>query len=390
VLGDDEAENFQFIQGYNYPAGGSNNQVPGGSVFGNGFVNSVGFTNLANTKITFETAHTLDIGVDVDAWKGLLGITVDYFKRDRYGLFVNSSAIVPDVLGVGLPQENGAGDRSQGFEVELSHNYHIGQFRYNIKGTFSLARASNRAHVESPQGNSYLDWLNLQTNRYQGINFGLGGNGQYTNYQQILNSPTFVNRNTVVGDYNYEDWNGDGQIDGNDNHPIAYTGTPVITYGLNLGGSYKNVDFNLLFQGTGMTDVSYIEQLNIPLWGGGSALTQFLDDYHPTSPTADPYNPNTVWTAGHFAYTGTTANTSSTFNFQSAAYVRLKNAQVGYTLPKPILKTIGVKSVRLFANGYNLLTFTKVKYVDPEHPSGSYGYLYPLDKLFNAGIDVKF
>ncbi|MFI5158998.1 MAG: SusC/RagA family TonB-linked outer membrane protein [Sphingobacteriales bacterium] len=390
VLGDDEAENFQFIEGYNYPAGGSNNQVPSGAVFGNSFVNSVGFTSLANPNITFETAHTFDVGVDIDAWKGLLGLTVDYYKRDRYGLFIPADAIVSEVLGVGLPQQNAAGDRSEGFEVELSHVNHIGQFRYNIKGTFSLARASNRQHVESPQGNSYLDWLSLQTNRYQGIQFGLGGSGQFQNYQQILNSPTFVNRNTVVGDYNYQDWNGDGQIDGNDNHPIAYTGTPVITYGLNLGGSYKNLDFNLLFQGTGIVDVSYIEQLNIPLWGGGSALTQFLDDYHPTNPSADPYNPNTAWTAGHFAYTGTTANTGSTFNFQSAAYVRLKNAQIGYTLPKPILKTIGVKSVRIFANGYNLLTFTKLKYVDPEHPSGTYGYLYPLDKLFNAGIDVKF
>lgn len=390
VLGDDEALSYQFLQGYFYPVGGNNNQVPSGSVFGNGFVNAVGFTQLPNPKITFETAHTLDIGVDIDAWKGLLGLTVDYFKRDRYGLFVNSSAVVPDVLGQGLPQQNAAGDRSEGFEVELSHVNHIGKFRYNIKGTFSLARASNRQHVESPQGNSYLDWLSLQTNRYQGINWGLGGSGQYQNYQQILNSPTYVGRNTVVGDYNYLDWNGDGQIDGNDNHPIAYTGTPVITYGLNIGGAYKSFDFNLLFQGTGIVDVSYIEQLNIPLWGGGSALTQFLDDYHPTDPNADPYNPATVWTPGHFAYTGTTANTGSTFNFQNAAYVRLKSAEIGYSLPQPFLKHIGVKNVRIFANGYNLLTFTKLKYVDPEHPSGTYGYLYPLDKLFNAGIDVKF
>ncbi len=227
---------------------------------------------------------------------------------------------------------------------------------------------------------------------------GYGGEGQYQNYQQILNSGVYVNRGTVVGDYIYQDWNGDGQIDGNDVHPIAYGGgpnsgpgvIPKITYGLNIGGSYENLDFNLLFQGTAIYSVSYIEQLNIPLWGGGNALTQFNNDWHPADPTADPYNPKTVWVPGNFAYTGTTANTGSTFNYQNAAYVRLKSAELGYTLPASALKAIGVKSVRIFANGYNLFTITKVKYVDPEHPTGNYGYLYPLDKLFNIGLDVKF
>ena len=68
----------------------------------------------------------------------------------------------------------------------------------------------------------------------------------------------------------------------------------------------------------------------VPPWGGGSALTQFNNDWHPADPNADPYNPNTVWVPGYYAYTGTTANTSSLFNFQSAAYVRLKSAEIGY------------------------------------------------------------
>jgi hypothetical protein len=93
---------------------------------------------------------------------------------------------------------------------------------------------------------------------------------------------------------------------------------------------------------------------------------------------------------GKFAYTGTTANTNSSFNFVNAAYLRLKSAEIGYSLPNRALKVIGVKGVRIFANGYNLFTITNVKYVDPEHPSGTYGYLYPLDKLFNIGLDVKF
>jgi len=403
VLGDDNTLYFQFLQGYYYPAHGLNsndptpNQLPSGSVFSNGFINAVQSTGLPNPKISWETSHTFDAGIDFDAWKGMLGFTFDYFIRNRSGLFSSSVLQVPDVLGTSLPQENLNGDRTTGFDFEITHRNHIGKFNYNIRGTFSYAHTMNTAYAESKHGNSYLDWQQNQTNRNTGIQWGLGGNGQYTSYNQILNSPVFVNRGTVVGDYNYQDWNGDGQIDGNDNHPIAYgsnpnggTVTPQITYGLSLGGSYKSFDFNLLFQGAAKIDISYIEQLNIPLWGGGSALTQFLNDWHPANPTADPYNPNTVWVPGNFAYTGTTAGTNSAFNFHSAAYVRLKSAEIGYTLPQSFLSHIGIRGFRVFANGYNLVTWTKLKYVDPEHPTGLYGYLYPLDKLFNVGLNVKF
>ncbi len=397
VLGDDGTLFYQFLSGYNYPANGSNNQLPTGAVFGNNFVNAVQSTGLPNPKVTWSTSHTFDAGADLDMWKGLLGITFDYFIRDRTGLLATSILQVPDVLGASLPEENINGDRTKGFDFEISHRSHIGKFTYNVKGTFSFAYTMNTQYAESKHGNSYLDWLNNQTNRNQGIQWGYSGAGQYQNYSQILNSPTYVNRATVVGDYIYQDWNGDGQIDGNDVHPIAYGGnpngtptTPLITYGLTLGGSYNGFDINMLWQGTGKYSVSYIEQLNIPLWGGGSALTQFLDDYHPANPTADPYNPNTVWIPGHFAYTGTTANTNSTFNFQNAAYLRLKSLEIGYSLPNKFLSQIGVRGVRVFVNGYNLFTITGVKYVDPEHPSGTYGYLYPLDKLYNVGLNVKF
>jgi len=397
VLGDDGQVFYQFLTGYNYPATGSNNQVPTGSVFNNSFVNSVQSKGLANPDVTWITAHTFDVGADFDAWKGLLSFSFDYFIRNETNILTNPVGQVPDVLGSLLPQVNYNGTRTSGFDFEVEHKNHIGKFSYNIKGTFSYTNTQNTQYAETQHGNSYLDWLYNQTNRNQGIQWGYGGNGQYQNYGQILNSSTAVSRAAVVGDYIYQDWNGDGQIDGNDVHPIAYGGNPngtplipKITYGLTIGGAYNGFDISMLFQGTGMYSVSYIEQLNIPLWGGGSALTQFMNDYHPADPTADPYNPNTVWVPGHFAYTGTTAMTNSIFNFQNAAYLRLKSLEIGYTLPNKFLSQIGLKGVRLFVNGYNLFTITNVKYVDPEHPSGTYGYLYPLDKLYNVGINVKF
>lgn len=397
VLGDDGSLYFQFLTGYRYPANGSYNQLPGGAVFNSNFVNAVQSTGLPNPNITWSTSRTFDAGTDISAWNGMVGITVDYFVRDRSGLFATQVLQLPDVVGAALPQQNINGDRTRGVDLSVTHQDRFGKFSYHISGTFSYARTMTTTYAEAKHGNSYLDWLNNRGNRYQGIQWGYGTAGQYQNYNQIVNNPVYVGRGTVVGDYTYQDWNGDGVIDGNDIHPIAYGGNPnggpvmpVITYGLTLGGSYSGFDFSLLFQGVGLYNVSYIEQLNIPLWGGGSALTQFLDNWHPADPTADPYSPNTKWVPGSFAYTGTTAATNSLFNFHNAAYLRLKSIEIGYSLPGTLLAHIGVKGVRVFVNGYNLLTFTGLKYVDPEHPSGTYGYLYPLDKLYNVGLNVNF
>lgn len=398
VLGDDGQLYYQFLNGYLYPANGSNNQVPSGAVFNSSFLNAIQSTGIPNPIVTWATSHTFDAGIDISAWQGKFNLTFDYFIRDRSKLLATAILQVPDVLGAPLPQENLNGDRTQGFDFEITHHGKVGKFQYNVKGTFLYTNTMRTNVAESKQGNSYLDWLRNNSGRNTGVQMGYSGEGQYQNYGQIVNSPVAVGRGTVVGDYVYQDWNGDGQIDDNDIHPIAYGNganagldvVPKITYGLNLGGSYQNFDLNLLFQGTAIYSVSYVEQLNIPLWGGGSALQQFTDNWHPADPTADPYNPNTAWVPGTFAYTGTTARTNSTFNYVNAAYLRLKSAELGYTLPNKILKSIGVKSVRFYASGYNLFTFTKVKYVDPEHPTGTYGYLYPLDKLYNLGLDIKF
>ncbi|WP_133991814.1 SusC/RagA family TonB-linked outer membrane protein [Dinghuibacter silviterrae] len=397
VLGDDGQLYYQFLSGYNYPASGNNNQLPSGSVFNGSFINAVQSTGIPNPKVTWATAHTLDAGLDFDAWDGMLGVSVDYFVRNRSGLLATSILQVPEVLGASLPEQNLNGDRTRGFDFEVTHRNHVGKFNYFVKATFSYARTMNTTYAEAKQGNSYLDWLYNQAYRNQGIQWGYGVSGQYQNYGQILNSPIFVSRGTVVGDYEYQDWNGTGVIDGNQVHPIAYGGNPngtpilpLITYGFTLGGSYDGFDVSLLFQGSGIYNVSYIEQLNIPLWGGGSALSQFMNDWHPADPTANPYNPNTVWVSGQYPYTGTTAATNSTANFQNAAYLRLKSAELGYSLSPKLLQHVGIKGVRVFLSGYNLLTITKVKYVDPEHPSGTYGYLYPLDKLYNVGLNVKF
>jgi hypothetical protein len=115
-----------------------------------------------------------------------------------------------------------------------------------------------------------------------------------------------------------------------------------------------------------------------------------MDRWHPEDPTADPYDPNTVWIPGHFAYTGSLPDVNSLFNIHDASYVRLKTIELGYTLPEHITSRVGIKNVRIYVNAYNLFTISELKYVDPEHPSSTYGYLYPLNKTYNVGLNVKF
>jgi TonB-linked SusC/RagA family outer membrane protein len=394
--GDDGALRYQFLTGYTYPASGSAMGQPAGAVFDGIFINSVQSTGIANPKIFWYTAKTLDIGIDIEAWKGLFGFTFDFFRRDRSGLLANRLLTVPDVVGANLPLENLNSDRNEGFDFEVRHDNKIGNILYSVRGTFGYTRIMNRHIERAKDGNSYLNWRNNTNNRYTGVYFGYGESGQFENYGAIQYSPIYVPRNTVVGDYRYEDWNGDGQVGVDDSQPIAQTGLPLITYGITLAASYKGFDVNLLFNGAGMVYATYTEQLGMPLWAGGNALEFWLDRWHPADPNADPYSPTTEWIPGYYSYTGTNAFTNTKHNLNSAAYLRLKSAELGYTLPDRLTSRLGIKGVRVFATGYNLLTFTKLKYLDPEHPSAvsavdqQFGYAYPIDRIISFGLNVKF
>lgn len=114
-------------------------------------------------------------------------------------------------------------------------------------------------------------------------------------------------------------------------------------------------------------------------------------------PAANPYDPATKWVAGEYGYTGSTANPNSEHGLQNARYLRLKNLEIGYSLPKKWLTKVGIENVRIYASAYNLLTITGLDYLDPEfyiHPSdggaSNMGYFYPINKTYTIGLNVKF
>lgn len=393
-LGDDGAASYQFIQGYFYPATGDgidSNKLPNGHIFDGNFITSMSSKGIANPNITWYTAKTANIGFDLEAWNGLFGVVLDLFQRDRDGLLARRVQSLPGIVGATLPEENLNSDRTRGFDLELTHRNKINDFRYSAMGVLSFARTMNRYQERAKAGNSYENWRNNNNNRWSNTWWGYGTTSQYDSWGSIVNSPTYVGRGTLPGDYAYQDWNGDGVISDLDKHPIAYGGDkPMMSFGLTLIGEYKGIDLNILLQGAAMSSVSYSEQLREPLWGGGSGLEQFMDRWHPVDPRANPYDPNIDWVSGYYAYTGSLPDTDSKYNMQDVTYVRLKSIELGYTLPASVVRRLGIQNVRVFTNGYNLLTVTNVKHVDPEHPSSSNGYLYPLNKTFSLGVDIKF
>jgi TonB-linked SusC/RagA family outer membrane protein len=403
-MGDDGAAGYQFISGYNYPNTDGNTQdnYPRGYLFGGNFVNGLGFRSAANPNITWYTVNTLNAGIDADMWKGLLGFSLDLFQRNRDGLLADRLVSLPGTFGSTMPQENLNSDRTSGFELEVRHHNRAGGIGYGIVGNVAMTRSMNRFTESAVRGNSYDYWRNNRAYRYNDIWFGKGSAGRYSSYGQIAAYPVFTGNGTLPGDYIYEDWNGDGTIDGMDDHPIAITtdagkadfqdkrNYPLMNFGLNLSGDYKGFDINIMFQGAAMSYVAYGEQLSFPLAWEGNALDMFMDRWRPVDPTRDPFDPGNQWTSGYYAYGAVAYDTNSRFAIQNGAYLRLKSAELGYSLPSAWIRKAGVTRLRLFTNVYNLLTVTGVKGVDPERPTELYGYMYPLNRTVNFGASITF
>lgn len=398
ILGSDGGLNFQFLSGYDYPAPGNPQALPNGYYF-DGWTNALAFRVLPTPNFTWYEAKTLDLGFDMELWKGALGLTFDVFRRNGTGIPANRSVSFPASFGAVLGQENLNSDQTKGFELALTHTKRLSDdFSYNISGNLAFTRTMNRYVERGRDGNSYQNWRNNPNNRYNDTWFGWGYVGQYQSYEEIANYPVYTGRTTLPGDYIYEDWNGDGTIDDMDRYPIATTinpsqdfnqkrNYPLMTFGFNLGITYKNFDFNVLLQGGAMSYVAYGEMYqNI----SENALDFFMDRWRPIDPKQDPYDPSTQWIPGYNAYAGTVYDINSERGIQNGSYLRVKSAEIGFTLPEKWISKIGLKGVRIYANGYNLLTFTGVVGADPEHPSNLYGYVYPLNKTVNFGANVKF
>lgn len=403
ITGDDITATFQFVPGYEYP-GGNTDWWP--IFLGGQPRETINLKGTPNLDLTWYESRIYNIGLDADMWGGLLGFEVDVFRRNRSGLMNTRTGTIPDWIGESFAQENLDSDATQGFDVNVRHrNITAGDFAYSAAANISFTRHKRTSVTRVPSDNQYADWRGNTNDRWSDIWWGYQSLGQFQDYEEIWSHAKYVSNNAgnselKPGDYKYLDWNEDGVIDDKDIYPLmsgnyGQQSIPMLSYGMVLDAQYKGFDVNVVFQGGALGTVMYDWILARPFISDQSGPAYFYDRWHMADPTADPLDPRTVWVPGQLP---TTSQGSPAMSFNAAAststinrtdYLRCKSVELGYSLPQKATSWVGTSGIRVFASAYNLFTITGLNYLDPEHPSSSYGLVYPLIRTVNVGATIK-
>ncbi|MBR0285975.1 MAG: TonB-dependent receptor [Bacteroidales bacterium] len=398
---------------YGYLVGFSTN---GSTVFNDGAAIS-GYANHspAQTIISWAKVRMMDFGFDFEVWRGLLGGTVDWFWRNTSGIAAASTATVPDMYGQSLPQENLNKSQNVGIDLSLYHRNHIKDFNYRVMFTATFSRSRNTytaSMVDYPWASSAQYYASNSVGRWSNAHSASmyhwqKGNPQFTGWEDINNSKEYYGNMKAMlpGMYKIEDRNQDGVIDANDMYYTWSETNPPLQFGLVLSGSWKGLDFNATFNAATLVSKS------VSLSGGmgyGFFTTfyeNYMDRWHTTDPKADPFDPNTQWTAGYWpalaiatsAYddsSNLTYRKNQPYDYVDGTYLRLKSLEIGYTFQAKLLQKAHIRSLRVYVNGTNLLTFCNplLKPYDPERNQNSYLGVAgtPLMKNFSAGININF
>jgi TonB-linked SusC/RagA family outer membrane protein len=339
----------------------------------------------ANPDLIWETTTTTDIGLDADLLKDKLSFTADYFVKKTTGLITQVPVAATYGNEANEPFVNDAGVQNKGWEFVLTYRDKVGDFAYNIAANTSFVqnKVTSLGGGAPEIGSGTITAVGLPINSF----YGYQSLGIFQTQAQVNSAPSQsgISPHTAPGDLIYKDVNGDGKIDANDR---VYLGNnfPKVTFGLNLNASYKSFDFTAFFQGAaGVKNTLGDNILGQISTSNGKPTAALLDSWTPTNTSAAyprvliDYSENNP------------ASNPSSFWIRNASYVRLKNLQVGYTLPQQWANAIHIKKLRVYYSGQNLLTFTQFyKWVDPEIPMGEDGSTYPQVKVNSIGLSATF
>ena len=396
MAGMPEGGPFQYVPGYSIGSGGSYEFVDGELTEG------ISTPPLANGNLSWMEATTSDIGIDLGFFQNRLNITADVYERLLDGIPARRSVALPNTYGGELPQENLNSEVTQGMEFSISYRDMIGKdFKYDVSGNFSYSR-TKRKYVEGEAfTNSYSQWRNQRSNRWNDINWGYNYIGQFQSVDELRNAPLQNGDQSNVirelpGDFQYEDWNNDGIVDGQDVQPLFYGGRPKMFFGFTLNLEYKGFYANMLLQGAANYTVRFREVYAEMFAFRGNTPAYFYDRWT----KADPYDVSSEWIPGTWPANRTIGDVGGMYKESSvwrrdASYLRLKSLEVGYNLKTDELEsTLGITNLRMYVSGFNLHTWADdfVKPFDPEKIEGAYsaGFTYPVTQTFNFGVNINF
>jgi TonB-linked SusC/RagA family outer membrane protein len=362
-MGNDAVSPFQYLAVYNLASGG---------VFGDNLNPSLGISRgvSPNANITWEVANTSNIGFDAEVLEGRFGFSFDFFRSHRSNILATRNLSVPIYTSLVLPDENIGEVENKGFEIVLSHSNTKNNLTYNISG--NVAFAKNKV-LNIDESVDVPEWQKL-TGLPLGSSLYYLSDGIYRTSEELTQHPT--HSLTGLGEMIYKDQNGDDAITAADRVRLPKTNTPEVTFGLSFYVGYKDFDMSGLFQGQARA-WQYIYQFT----GLGGNVLQDLADSRWT-----PENPDAKYPIIQSYYVYSEGNETD-FWLKDASFIRLKNIEVGYQMPATLYERIGLKGLRLYVSGVNLLTWDKLKWTDPEGTSNT-GAFYPQNKIYNLGINV--
>ncbi len=381
----DGGQNYYFGGGYSIASGGKNGTMQYGT----------SPAAIPNPYVKWEESEQTDIGFDARFLRGALSLGFDYFKKKTNGMLMDQP--IPDYVGQGAPIANAGDMENSGIELELGWRQEIGDFGYRVSANASymknklikLGNANGEAIYESAGASGLGSFIKGKNGEVWPYFYGYKTAGIFQNEEEInahVNSKgELLQPKAVPGDVRFTDYNNDGSIDDNDKTKIG-KGMPDWTFGFTLGAEWKGFDLNLFFQGTAGNDVFDFSQrgdipaMNRPSW--------ILDRWHGEGtsnkiPRMTASNPNENWK-------------SSDLYVKNGSYLRLKTAQLGYTLPSKITKKASVQNLRVYVSAENLFTFTGYDGFDPEVATGDYNRIgvdrgiYPQSRTVSLGANITF
>ncbi len=388
----------QYVGSTDYPYLSVLNEVSGLSAIGTQATTGYTQTTLANPLLTWEKIDMLDFGFDMVMLKDRLEVTFDWYNKNTNGILLQLN--YPSQIGASVSEQNVGSVNNKGWEINIAWRDAVGKLNYGL--SVNLSDVNNKI---TDLGNTAPDLSSYRIREvgypidafYGYIAEGLMTPDDFGYYDDTEKSysleqvPVVIGNDYEPGDIKYKDISGplgkpDGKISPEYDRVVLGSSIPRYTYSLNGHLEYKSIDFSFSLQGVGKAN-GYLT---------GSARHAFQDmAAYPQKIHLDRYNveTNPDPNAGYPRLTynvGFNQSTFSTFWMENAAYLRLKNIQIGYTLPRKLTRRVNVENCRIYASGDNLLTFTDFFYAyDPETPISSGGY-YPQVKTCVVGINITF
>lgn len=349
------------------------------------------YSQIASTGVSWEIATKNDLGVDLSLFNDKFTLTADYFHEKRTGIYMSRS-FLSEITGLNSSPKANVGEvLSKGFDGNFAFKQKIGKVDITLRGNITYAKNEVLEKDETTQVYPYLYERGYRVSQQKGlISLGL-----FKDYDDIRNSPKQTFGTVQPGDIKYMDVNGDGIVDSDDKVAIGATTTPNLSYGVGASFAWKGFDFNIHFQGAGKSTFPIYGKCVFPFsentWG--NIFADMIGDRYIDRDTAAELgiapNENTNAAYPRLSYGGNSNNQqTSTHWMRDGRYIRLKNLDIGYMIPKSIVNKIRMNSVRVYISGSNLITWSKFKTWDPESADAR-GEDYPLTRSITMGLTVN-